>query len=97
MATVQKRKNSIASLWSSDGVEVHSHEGKAALLLDSYKERLGRSEPTQNSYDFPGLLQNVVDLSFLDDPFSHKEIDDVVKDFPSNKSPGPDGFNAEFL
>jgi hypothetical protein len=43
------------------------------------------------------LLDSSVDLSLLEEPFSHKEIDDVVKEFPCNKSPGPDGFNAEFL
>jgi retron-type reverse transcriptase len=66
---------------SPDGVEITSHEGKASLLLDSYKDRLGRSEPTHNSFDFSDLLQN----------------DDVVQDFPPNKSHGPDGFNAKFL
>jgi hypothetical protein len=43
------------------------------------------------------LLASSVDLSFLEEPFSPQEIDDVVKEFPCNKSRGPDGFNAEFL
>jgi hypothetical protein len=43
------------------------------------------------------LLHSDVDLSFLEAPFTHEEIDAVVKDFHNNKSPGPDGFNAEFL
>jgi hypothetical protein len=45
----------------------------------------------------PHLLANNVDLSFLEDQFSPEEIDAVVASFPNNKSPGPDGFNAEFL
>jgi hypothetical protein len=30
-------------------------------------------------------------------PFSRKEIDDVIKAMPSDRAPGPDGFNGLFL
>jgi hypothetical protein len=33
----------------------------------------------------------------LELPFSTKEIDDCIKDLPNDKSPGPDGFNNEFI
>jgi hypothetical protein len=92
--TVQKRKNHIASLTHFDGTTTSSREGKAALLLDSYKERLGQTTPTSNSFDMASLLASYVDLSFFEEPITSKVIDDVVKDFPNNKSPGPDGFNA---
>jgi hypothetical protein len=97
IATIQKRKNHIAALTGSNGSIATSHESKAKLLLDSYKERLGQSAPTSNTFDMASLLASSVDLFFLEEPFSPKEIDDVVKEFPNNKSPGPDGFNAEFL
>jgi hypothetical protein len=38
-----------------------------------------------------------VDLSSLEAPFTHEEIDAVVKDFQNNKSPGLDDFNVEFF
>ena len=94
IATVQKRKNHIASLTTDDGSILSSHESKAELLLNSYKEQLGTSVPTDNSFNMADLLANNVDLSFLEEPFTHAEIDAVVQNFPNNKSPGPDGFNT---
>jgi hypothetical protein len=38
-----------------------------------------------------------VDLSSLIEPFTHAEIDAIVKILPSDKSPGPDGFNIDFF
>jgi hypothetical protein len=36
-------------------------------------------------------------LSHLDAPFTREEIDNVIKDFSTDKAPGPDGFNGKFL
>jgi hypothetical protein len=33
----------------------------------------------------------------LEEPFTDKEIDDIIKHMPNDKSPGPDGFNNEFF
>jgi hypothetical protein len=30
-------------------------------------------------------------------PFTRKEIDDVIKEMPTDRAPGPDGFNGLFL
>jgi hypothetical protein len=48
-------------------------------------------------FDLDSLLQDTIDLSTLEAPFSQQEIDSVVKQLPLDKSPGPDGFSNEFL
>jgi hypothetical protein len=92
-----KEKNHIATLISSDGVSNIFHEGKVGLFLEASKARLGTSEPTTNDFNKRSFWGNSVELSFLEMRFTHKDIHDVLHDFPSNKSPEPDGFNAEFL
>ena len=45
-------------------------------------------------YSFPKLSQEEVED--LDKPITSKEIETVIRNFPANKSPGPDSFTAEF-
>jgi hypothetical protein len=45
-------------------------------------------------YHVPKLNQDQV--NFLNSPITPKEIEIVIKNLPTNKSPGPDGFSAEF-
>jgi hypothetical protein len=66
-------------------------------LLQAYKERLGQIDSISSTAQISALLTSKTNLDFLEAPFTPKEIDDVVADFPHNKSPGPDGFNAEFM
>jgi len=96
-ATIRHRKNKISSIQDSNGVNLQVHEEKAAFLWESFKERLGTSEYNQMLFNLSELLQPADGLNALEEEFSKHEIDEIVSKLPNNKSPGPDGFNNEFL
>ena len=45
-------------------------------------------------YNFPKLNQK--EIENLNRPITSMEIKTVIRNLPANKSPGPDGFTAEF-
>ena len=49
------------------------------------------------NFHLPTFIHPVNDLSFLVNPILKDEIDSVVKHLPSDKVPGPGGFNIDFL
>ena len=46
------------------------------------------------NYNFPKLDQE--EIENLNRPITSTEFETVIKTLPTNKSPGPDGFTAEF-
>jgi hypothetical protein len=58
---------------------------------------LGQTRNVTGLTNITSLLSHHHDLSFLEQPFTHKDIDDIVADLPHSKSLGPFGFNFEFL
>ena len=45
-------------------------------------------------YNFPRMNQE--ELETINRPITSNGIETVIKNLPTNKSPGPDGFTAEF-
>jgi len=48
-------------------------------------------------FDLQRLISLYVDLEPLIVPFAKEEIDKIIKLLPSDKAPGPDGFNGMFM
>jgi hypothetical protein len=48
-------------------------------------------------FDLAAIIKRVDDLDDLTIPFTKKEMDEVIKEMPSDRAPGPDGFNGLFL
>jgi hypothetical protein len=48
-------------------------------------------------YQVPKLNQDQINqINYLNSPIAPKEIEAVINSVPNKKSPGPDGFSAEF-
>jgi hypothetical protein len=94
-ATIRHRNNLISTLQDNDGNIIH--DGKAQLLLEANKLRLGTSEFSHIYFDLQNLLIETEVLEWLEEPFSNEEIDSIIRELPSDKSPGPNSFNGDFL
>jgi hypothetical protein len=67
------------------------------MLWIAYKERLDSSNQVTFLDNLGELFVLAEDLELLETPFTHEEIDDVVKSFAIDKSSASDGFNNDFL
>ena len=97
MASERYRRNNIAALHTEDGIYVEDHAGKEAILFQSFKQRLGNSSHKDMKFDLPSIIKRIEGLDTLTVPFTHAEIDHVIKSMPPNRAPGPDDFNGAFL
>lgn len=90
----RKRKNFIANLTKGDRF-LTTHEDKAAAISDFYSNLIGKDNDRDRTINLENLDIPRYDLEALDFPFS-EEVWNTIKDLPSDKAPGPDGFTGRF-
>jgi hypothetical protein len=99
-ATISYRHNYISVLVNGNLAEITDHDGKVDILWKAFIERMGKTNSPNMQFDLQDIYGEGMDSETsaqLEAPFTDKEIDDIIKDLPNNKSPGPDGFNNEFF
>jgi hypothetical protein len=97
MATERFEKNVISQIADETGRMVTNHDEKSALFWNEFRRRLGSSVDTEMQFDLQAIVKQHDNLENLCIPFSKEEIDHVILDLPSDKAPGPDGFNNLFI
>ena len=97
MATISFRRSKISQILNDSGAWIQDHDGKAGLLWNSFKNRMGVSQTTTMHFDLQSLITPRTSLQPLVEPFEIEEINSIVKKMPTDKAPGPDGFNGLFL
>lgn len=95
-ANSRRRKNYINALQTPTGMAV-TKEQKEEELTRYFSQRLGLPSQRQACINWARLDLPEVDLTDLEEPFSEEELIMVIKETPSEKSPGPDGFIGAFF
>ena len=57
-------------------------------------DNLEETDKFLERYNFPRINQE--DTENMNTPLTSNEIESVIKNLPTNRSPGPDGFTGEF-
>lgn len=91
----RKRKNFIAKLISGDQI-CTSQQEKAAIIDEFYANLLGSCAAREHSINLDELGIPVHELPDLDLPFTEEEVWSTIKQMPSDKAPGPDGYTGRF-
>ena len=97
----QWEKNQINKIRNENG-EITTDNTEIQRVIRDYRQQLYANKMDNleemdkflEKYNFPE--QNQEEIEDLNRCIASKEIETVIRNLPANKSPGPDGFTAEF-
>lgn len=95
IARGRKRRNYIPAL-SVDGHMIADHADMELALHAHFAGVFGAVQRGGISLNFEGLGFSHMDLSDQDVPFYESEVWAAIKELPSDRAPGPDGFTGAF-
>jgi Reverse transcriptase (RNA-dependent DNA polymerase) len=97
IASHQKRKNHIDMI-KEDGTLHYEHKAKADILHLHFCKMMGTEHQQTTEFDCTNFFTNQeVHMRDIQGDFTRQEIEEVIKTWPNNKAPGPDGYTGEFL
>ena len=74
--------------------DTKDHKRLLSATICNKMDNLEEVDKFLEKYNFPKLNQE--EIENLHRPIISTEIETVIRNLPANKSPGPDGFTAEF-
>ena len=97
----QREKNQINKIRNENG-QVTTDNTEIERIIRDYNQQFYANKMNNwdemnkflEKYKFPKLNQE--EIGDLNRAITSKEIKSVIRNLPGNKSPGPDGFTAEF-
>jgi hypothetical protein len=93
----QKRKNHIDMI-KGDGTIHYEHKEKSDILHRHFCRLMGTEHQQTIDFDCTQFFTSQeVHMRDIQGDFIREEIDEVIKTWPNNKAPGPDGYTGEFL
>ena len=95
IARGRKRKNFIPAL-AIDGHTVAEHALMEQVLHAHFSNVFGTAPSSGTTLDFSAIGALPLDLGELDNPITDDKTWAAIKDMPSDRAPGPDGFPGAF-
>ena len=97
----QREKNQVNKIINENGQITTDNSEIQRIIRDSYQQlyankmdNLEEMDKFLEKYNFPKLNQE--EIEHLKKPITNTEIETVIRNLPTNKSPGPGGFTVEF-
>ncbi|WVZ78922.1 LOW QUALITY PROTEIN: hypothetical protein U9M48_026563 [Paspalum notatum var. saurae] len=94
-ARFRKNKNFIPKLLQN-GEVVTGQEEKQAVFFDYFDGLIGTPVQRASTLNLDFFHREGIDLSALDAPITEEEVWLTIKDLPSDRAPGPDGYTGRF-